>query len=56
VFPTILLPAILRWITGNAAGRAREAVVSPALGEPASEAVSEQEAATEQEELTPDHA
>lgn len=50
VFPTILLPAILRWITGNAPGRANAAAVAPALSEPASEAVSDQE------ELTPDHA
>jgi hypothetical protein len=25
VFPTILLPALLKWVSGNAAGRATEA-------------------------------
>ena len=25
VFPTILLPALLKWVSGNAAGRASEA-------------------------------
>jgi hypothetical protein len=49
VFPTMLLPALLRWATGNAAERARHATAAPAAIEPAGEPVSE--AAGEPEEL-----
>lgn len=45
VFPTVLLPALLRWATGDAAGRAHHAPVVPAVSEMASE----------QEEATADH-
>lgn len=31
VFPTILLPALLKWVTGDAAGRASQAAEAPAL-------------------------
>jgi hypothetical protein len=34
VFPTILLPALLRWVTGNAAGRARKASAVPPASQP----------------------
>jgi len=36
VFPTILLPALLRWVTGNAAWRAQQPA-EPAISEPATE-------------------
>ena len=42
VFPTILLPMVLKWVTGNAAERASQATAVPAASEPASEPASEQ--------------
>lgn len=42
VFPTILLPMVLRWVTGNAAARARKAAAGPAVSEPAEEPAGEQ--------------
>lgn len=37
VFPTILLPALLRWVTGNAAQRAQQETVIPSPSEPATD-------------------
>lgn len=37
LFPTILLPALLRWVTGNAAARANRETVVPARREPATD-------------------
>jgi hypothetical protein len=34
VFPTILLPALLRWVTGNAAERVRKSSASPTASQP----------------------
>jgi hypothetical protein len=43
VLPTFLLPAFLRWATGNAAARADRAAAVPVVSDPAGEAVSELE-------------
>jgi hypothetical protein len=51
VFPTVLLPALLRWATGNAEERARHAAAAPAAGEDVSELASE---VSEHEELVAD--